>query len=562
MSGPLPDPCSEEYVRRGWWRADTLWSCFAANAEATPRRLALCDPPNRAAFAAGSPKSLDYAALRSAAERLARQLAGQGIGRGDIVLAQLPNFAESIVLLLAAARLGCIFSPAATQFRAHELRHLLGKARPKLVLTAATIDGFDHAALWLELCREFPGTRLAVWGSAHGAPEVDALPDDGELPAPAPGADTPLTLCWTSGTEGRIKGIVRDHRRWLCLDDAVTDIAGLQDGATLLNPFPIANMAAYVGFVLPWLKIGGTLVMHHPYSLPVFAAQLGAGNVDFTATPPALLSLILQREEIAAQLDLRSLRAIGSGGGPLAPATMAGFKRRYGIDILNLFGSSEGGSLISGPGDVPDPETRATCFPRWGVAGLRWASSLAARVETRLVDMASGEDIVTGGRPGELRFRGPGVFAGYFDDAEATARAFDERGFYRSGDLFEIAGSEGLHYRFVGRLKNLVIRGGTNIAPEEIENLLADHPGIAEVAVVGYPDAVMGEKVCAVVVPRKGEAPDLESLRSFLVETCRVAKYKAPERMVVVERLPRNAMGKVMHHELRRDPMVLQGGTG
>jgi acyl-CoA synthetase (AMP-forming)/AMP-acid ligase II len=231
---------------------------------------------------------------------------------------------------------------------------------------------------------------------------------------------------------------------------------------------------------------------------------------------------------------------------------MAGFKERYGVDILNLFGSTEGGSLISGPGDVPDPRTRATCFPRWGVPGLVWASRLSQRVETRLVDAASGEEISAPGQPGELRFRGPGVFAGYYGDPAASAKAFDEQGYYRSGDLFEIGGEGGRYYRFVGRLKNLVVRGGTNIAPEEIENLLAGHPAIAEVAVVGYPDAVMGEKLCAMVVPRQGQAPDLAELRRFLAEDRKVAGYKAPERLVVLERLPRNAMGKVLHRELRR----------
>jgi acyl-CoA synthetase (AMP-forming)/AMP-acid ligase II len=469
-----------------------------------------------------------------------------------VVLVQLPNVAEAIVALLACARLGCLYSPVATQFRDHELRQLLARARPNLVLTFATIDGYDHAGLWRELCRDFPALRLAAWGGNPGVTDVEALAADGTLPVAVPGAATPLTLCWTSGTEGRMKGVVREHRRWLCFDDAVTDIAALPPGATLLNPFPVANLAAYVGFVLPWLATAGTLVMHHPYSLPVFAAQLGAGNVDFTATPPALLALILQREEIARGLNLSSLRAIGSGGGPLAPETMAGFKERYGVDILNLFGSTEGGSLISGPGDVPDPRTRATCFPRWGVPGLAWASRLSQRVETRLVDAASGADVSTPGQPGELRFRGPGVFAGYYGDPGASAQAFDEQGYYRSGDLFEITGEGGRYYRFVGRLKNLVVRGGTNIAPEEIENLLAGHPAIAEVAVVGYPDAVMGEKLCAMVVPRQGQAPDLAELRRFLVDDRKVAGYKAPERLVVLERLPRNAMGKVLHSELRR----------
>lgn len=546
------DRVEQEYVRRGWWRDETLWTCFARNAAANPGRLALVDPPNRAAFAAGEPRSLDYASVLAAAVRLARQLAACGIGRGDVVLAQLPNVAEAIVALLACARLGCLYSPVATQFREHELRQLLGRVRPKLVITFATIDGHDHAGLWRVLCRDFPAMRLAAWGGNPEMTDVEALPADGTLPVEVPDAATPLTLCWTSGTEGSMKGVVREHRRWLCFDDAVTDIAGLPPGATLLNPFPVANLAAYVGFILPWLATGGTLVMHHPYSLPVFAAQLGAGNVDFTATPPALLTLILQREDIARGLNLSSLRAIGSGGGPLAPDTMAGFKERYGVDILNLFGSTEGGSLISGPGDVPDPRTRATCFPRWGVPGLTWASRLSQRVRTRLVDVTSGEEVTAPGHPGELRFRGPGVFAGYHGDPGASAQAFDEQGYYRSGDLFEIAGEGDRYYRFVGRLKNLVVRGGTNIAPEEIENLLAGHPAIAEVAVVGYPDPVMGEKLCAIVVPGQGQAPDLAELRRFLVDERKVAGYKVPEKLVVLERLPRNAMGKVLHGELRR----------
>lgn len=537
-----------EYVRRGWWREDTLWSCFARNAAATPSRMALCDPPNRATFGAGEPRSLDYTALRVEAEGTARRLAGIGIGRGDVVLAQLPNVVEPIVLLLAAARLGCVVSPVSMQFRAHELRQALVRARPKLAVTFASIDGFDHARMWRDLAREFPATRIATWEAG----ELGGTGGGGGLPAEIPDAATPLTLCWTSGTEGAIKGVVRDHRRWLCLDDAVTDIAGLSPGSTLLNPFPVANMAAYVGFVLPWLATGGTLAMHHPYDLRVFAMQLAAGDVDFTAAPPALLNLILRRPEVAQQLNLRSLRAIGSGGGPLDPATMQGFKDRFGVDVLNLYGSTEGGSLIAGPGDVPNPLTRATCFPRWGAAGLRWHSRLSERVDTRLVDPSTGLDIDASGCVGELRFRGPGVFDGYFADPEATARAFDERGFYRSGDLFEIAGEGGRYYRFAGRLKSIVVRGGTNIVPEEIEALLVDHPGIAEVAVVGYPDDVMGEKVAAVIVAKSDASPTLDDLANFLVETRSVARYKVPEKLVVVARLPRNAMGKVQRDELKR----------
>jgi acyl-CoA synthetase (AMP-forming)/AMP-acid ligase II len=229
-----------------------------------------------------------------------------------------------------------------------------------------------------------------------------------------------------------------------------------------------------------------------------------------------------------------------------------GFHERFGVDVVNLFGSSEGGSLVSGPNDIPDPQTRAVCFPRWGVAGIEWASAMASRVETRLVDVSTGSEITVPGQAGELRFRGPGVFGEYFEAPEATAAAFDELGYYRSGDLFEIAGDRNQYYRFVGRCKDLVIRGGVNISPEEVEGLLASHPALEEVSVIGYADAVMGEKLCAVLVPKTDERPSLQALRSFLRDERQVAEYKLPERIEWTTSLPRNAMGKVLKRELRR----------
>lgn len=542
-----------EYRQQGWWSDDTVWSLFAANALRDPERIAVCDPPNRASIMHGEPRELSYAALQAEAESLARRLSWLGVAHGDVVIVQLPNVVESLVAFLAAARLGFIYSPLPVQYRVHELRYVVAKARPKLLLTAAVIDGHAHAAMAAAVAAECAGLRVLAYGDElpDGVTAMAAVADPGGELGPPADATTRLTVCWTSGTEGQPKGVVRNHQRWLCLAQAAIDAAHLGPGAVLLNPFPMANMAAFVGFLLPWLKTGGTLLLHHPFALPVFVAQLSSRPIDFTAAPPALLNLMLLREDVARQANLTTVRAIGCGGAPLSPGMVTGFRERFGIDIVNLFGSSEGGSLVSGPNDILDPHTRAVCFPRWGVPGFDWASAMAARVETRLVDDASGEDIVTTGQPGELRFRGPGVFAEYFDAPEATAAAFDEQGYYRSGDLFEIDGERGQYYRFVGRCKDLVIRGGVNISPEEVEGLLAGHPDIAEVAVVGYPDVVMGEKLCAILVPKKESRPALEALRAYLRDQMQVAEYKLPERVKWVESLPRNAMGKVLKRELR-----------
>jgi len=220
--------------------------------------------------------------------------------------------------------------------------------------------------------------------------------------------------------------------------------------------------------------------------------------------------------------------------------------------VVNYFGSNEGAALSSTPQDVPDHGQRAQFFPRIGVPGFEWSLANAKKVSTRLVDLDSGEDIVAPGRVGELRFKGPTIFSGYFNAPELTARAFDAQGYYRTGDLFEIAGDRQQFYRFAGRHKDIVIRGGMNISSEEVENLLLAHPKVREAAVIGIPDPVLGERVCAVVVAQPGAAPDLPELVAFLRDEQEVAAFKLPEKLVLLAQLPRNPLGKVLKRELRQ----------
>ncbi len=166
-------------------------------------------------------------------------------------------------------------------------------------------------------------------------------------------------------------------------------------------------------------------------------------------------------------------------------------------------------------------------------------------------DAKTGEDITTAGFPGELRFKGPTVFSGYFRSSEMSQRAFDEQGFYKTGDLFEIAGNDLQYYRYVGRSKDLVIRGGMNISSEEIEGLLAACPGVREVAIVGVPDPLLGEKMCACVVTIEGHQLTLETIAAYLRIQQRVAAYKLPEYLLLVPALPRNPVGKILKRDLR-----------
>jgi acyl-CoA synthetase (AMP-forming)/AMP-acid ligase II len=187
-------------------------------------------------------------------------------------------------------------------------------------------------------------------------------------------------------------------------------------------------------------------------------------------------------------------------------------------------------------------------FPRFGRPELDWPQRIAKITHTRLMDPESGAEVLEPRHGGEMQIRGPVVFDGYFGAPEITARAFTADGWFRTGDLFEIDES-GRYYQFVGRLKQLINRGGVKIAPDEIDAVLAEHPDIAEAAVVGYPDDVLGERICAVVVPKPGHTVSVEGLQSHF-RSRELAVFKWPERVRIVERLPRNPLGKVIRGDI------------
>jgi acyl-CoA synthetase (AMP-forming)/AMP-acid ligase II len=293
--------------------------------------------------------------------------------------------------------------------------------------------------------------------------------------------------------------------------------------------------------------------MHHPLDLPVFLAQMGGEEIAYTVAPPVLLNLLLLRPGLLENADLSHVRNIGSGSAPLSPWMVTRWQEEHDIPILNFFGANEGTALVSDPVDIPDPAERALYFPRLGVPGFTWSNRVANMIETKLLDPETRAVVTEPDAPGELAIRGATVFAGYWKRPGLTEESFDGEGYFLTGDLFAIAGEGGDRYRFVGRLKDLIIRGGMNIAPEEIEYLLADHPAIQEVAIVGVPDGrKLGEEVItAVAVPKEGEEVRLADLVGFLKEKD-IAAYKLPRKLVSVQSLPRNAVGKVLKREIRQ----------
>ncbi|WP_068878361.1 MULTISPECIES: class I adenylate-forming enzyme family protein [unclassified Phenylobacterium] len=554
---PSPPERVAEYRRRGWWRGQTVDDLFRVAVAARPDDEALADAPNREALVGSAPQRLTWTEADARVDALAHAFAALGVRRGDVVAMQLPNLVEGVLAFLACARMGAILSPVAVAYRAHELRQILPVVQPRLYLTLGAFHGCDHAAMLVELKREGVTDAEVVSLDAEAPAGGHVLAERLAAAPPTPYA-TPadldaaeaLTICWTSGTEAMPKGVPRHHDHWVVNGEALVEAAGLHPGDTVLNPFPLINIAAIGGMVMTWLVCQGRLVQHHPFDLGVFLRQMQAEKVAYTVAPPAVLNMLLQNEALLAEADLSNLRCLGSGSAPLAPWMVKGWQERHGVTVMNVFGSNEGASLFSTGEAIPDPEQRARFFPRFGADGVDWPAAFPAKIRTRLVDLATGADITEPGREGELRIAGAMTFDGYFQAPDLTRSAFDEQGFFRTGDLFEIAPEAGGRcYRFVGRCKEIIIRGGQNISPAELDVLIESHPKVREGACAAYPDERLGERVCAVVAVKPGESLTLDELNDHL-RAHEIATYKLPEKLRIVEALPRNPLNKVLRREL------------
>ena len=295
----------------------------------------------------------------------------------------------------------------------------------------------------------------------------------------------------------------RTHYDWLAMSTATVEGPRLTADDVLLNPFPMVNMAGINGMFLPWLRVGGLLVQHHPFDLPTFLRQIGQYRATYTVAPPALLTALLHNDALLAQADISSLRVLGSGSAPLAPSLLQGWHDKYGLEILNFYGSNEGVSLLGTAVDIPDPAVRALYFPRYAAPGRHWSFSIARWTQARIVDPATGKEITEAGVPGELQIKGPAVFPGYLP-ASGVPDPFEPDGYLKTGDILEIAGDELEYLHYVDRSKDMVVRGGMKISAAEIETLVSGHPKVADVAVVGYPDEVLGERTCVIVVRGPG----------------------------------------------------------
>jgi acyl-CoA synthetase (AMP-forming)/AMP-acid ligase II len=553
-----------EYTRLGWWKHETINDLFDKNVKAAPDAIALVDPANRGELTGGEFQRLTYAQLNDAVNRLAAGLLDLGVQKDDIVMVQLPNIVELIITYLAVGRIGAIISPLPVQYRTHELRQLLDITSPKIFITTDNFMGYNYVEMVKGILADFPALKHIV-ALGENLPEgivslgailagsYDAAVLDAYIAAHPVDANECYTICWTSGTEAEPKGVPRSHNHWITIAYATVDVAELHPGCSLLNPFPMVNMSAIGGMLVPWLLTGGKLVMHQPLNLPIFLKQIAEEGVNYTVAPPVLLNLLLMKPALLESADLSTIKNLGSGSSPLSPWMTTQWKERYGINVLNFFGANEGTSFVSGPVDIPDAAERARFFPRYGAGGYTWALRFANSISTKLVDPLTKEVITEPGISGEMAIKSPAIFAGYYKRHDLTEKVFDSDGYFYTGDLFAIdgEGDDLNRYRFVGRLKDIIIRAGMKISPEEIELLIQEHPAVAEVAVLGVEDRRVGEEqVFAAVVFKPEQKTTLSEIHDFL-KTKDIAAYKLPKKLVIIEAMPRNPVGKVLKRVLK-----------
>lgn len=551
-----------EMTSQGWWGDITLSDLFLDRVSESPNSLAIVDPSNLEELTGQKPRRLSWSELADEVHTRVELLKSLGINPDDRVLVQLPNSIELSLTYLACMEIGAIITPVPTQYRHFELAGVARRTSPVASITMPHIGSYESLNMHLQLRDETAGLRivLAVIGSGEAVSSGTKLGEGRETPSPdkdrheaappKPSANDVVTICWTSGTEAEPKGVPRSHNEWIVMGQTIVAAAELKPGVRLLNPFPMINMAGVATGLVSWLLTGAVLVQHHPFDLGTFLSQIRDEGIEYTVAPPAILNLLLAKPELVEGIDFGKFNRIGSGSAPLSEWMIDEYRTRYGVEIINYFGSNEGIALSATPDDIPKSSDRALYFPRFGDFGHSWKYAMSDRIKTRLVASDTDEEITAEGQTGELRVKGATVFSMYWGDPELTARSFDNEGWYRSGDLFQVAG-DGRYYQFIGRLKDIVIRGGVKISAEEIEGHLMGQSAISDVAIVGAPDEQMGERLCAFVVFHD-EPVEMRQLNDYLIKDCGVAVYKQIESLRVVTELPRNAVGKVLKRDLRR----------
>jgi 2,3-dihydroxybenzoate-AMP ligase len=527
---PWPDDLARRYRELGYWRGENLSDLLRGWAARSPSDTALVDQGSR----------VGYAELDHRVDRLAAGFRALGIGAGDRVVVQLPNGVEFVAVCFALFRIDAKPVFALLAHRADEIGHLCALSGAVGYVVPGRYRGFDYTALAGRIAGAHHGLRRvfvldgsmpsgeAAGGRFVALAEVDAEP----APLPPPDPSDVAFFLLSGGTTALPKLIPRTHDDYAYQLRAAAELLGLGPRDAYLAVLPVEfNFAWGCPGVLGTLAAGGRVVLSDTQDPHECFAMMAQEQVTFTSLVPTLAQLWL---EAAADLGSppSSLRLVQIGGAPLSRVVAERVGPTFGCSLQQVFGMAEG--LLTFTRDTDPAET---------VLGTQ-GRPLSPGDELRVVDA---EDQPVGpGETGELLTRGPYTLRGYYNAPEHNARAFTGDGFYRTGDLARL--TEDGSVVISGRVKDVIIRGGNKISAAEVEGHLLTMPGVHRAAVVGVPDAYLGERICACLTVA-GDPPTLPTVRSWLLGRG-IASYKLPDLVLVTPELPLTGLGKVDKHAL------------
>lgn len=522
------------YRQQGLWGDASLADYWQQTARAMPDKIAVVD--NHGA-------SYTYSALDHAASCLANWMLAKGIESGDRIAFQLPGWCEFTVIYLACLKIAAVSVPLLPSWREAELVWVLNKCQAKMFFAPTLFKQTRPVDLILPLQNQLPQLQQIV-GVDKLAPATSSLSlsqiiaDNTSLTtAITTHGDELAAVLFTSGTEGLPKGVMLTHNNILASERAYCARLNLTWQDVFMMPAPLGHATGFLhGVTAPFL-IGARSVLLDIFTPDACLALLEQQRCTcMLGATPFVYDLLNVLEKQPA--DLSALRFFLCGGTTI-PKKVARECQQRGIKLLSVYGSTE--SSPHAVVNLDDPLSRFMHTDGYAAAG----------VEIKVVDDA--RKTLPPGCEGEEASRGPNVFMGYFDEPELTARALDEEGWYYSGDLCRM--DEAGYIKITGRKKDIIVRGGENISSREVEDILLQHPKIHDACVVAMSDERLGERSCAyVVLKAPHHSLSLEEVVAFFSRK-RVAKYKYPEHIVVIEKLPRTTSGKIQKFLLRKDIM-------
>ena len=540
LSAHYSDTEVQEHYRTGCWTSETLTQVLRRQAAERGAK----------AFVSEGAVSLTYLEVYELSGRLARGLRDAGVGAGDRVAVQLPNWWEFVVVVAAVSRLGAISIPIMPVYRRGEVGHILDDADVAAVVTPREYKGFDYLGMHRDLAAGRPGlhTIIVVRGEEVGEHSDEAHPAVRPLrsvyAAPAgpvdltdertSTADDPFVIVYTSGTTSQPKGCVHTFNTYACNARALGLAVGYTEHDVQFGPSPITHSTGLITSVLLPALHGAASHLLPEWEPDRALEEVRRRRCTVSVTATSFLQMLLDVHD-PARHDASALRVWVCAGSPIPPSVVERARESLpDVDVLSLYGRSEN-------------LTTTTCTVEAPERSLTSDGAATPFCEVRIVDEA-GETVATGVE-GDIAFRGPTHMLGYLNRPEETAELYTSAGFSRSGDLGR--GDADGYVRVTGRTKDIIIRGGMNISVREVEDLLLTHPAVQDVAVVAMPDRRLGERACCYLVPADAAAPPaLATLRDFLTDSG-IAVRKAPERLQIVDALPRTATGKVQKHLLR-----------